>query len=482
MAQALNVRRDVWALTREDPWHPTIQWYARGVRALQGITDEADPRSWIHLANIHGTVTPRMQWPSGIGKHTWNACQHGSWFFLPWHRIYLHHCEKILRAAIVDLGGPGDWALPFWHYDPDDAETLTLPLAFRDRRFDDGPNPLFVARRNPSVNAGDPIPEEDVETEDWSDRFTSRSFTVPTFGGPRTGWTHAGPAFGQLEIEPHGMVHVDVGGSSGLMSAFETAAQDPIFWLHHANIDRLWEIWAGQPGHKNPSASRWRDAEFTFGRGQWETHLKVSDVIDPAADPLRYRYSDRAGRARPAVVMAREREPEDTELDDAVSDDADEVAPELVGASKLETTLGDVTTLSVSVGEPKRPQRGVRVRGGRGRRIYLTLENVTATGIGAGKYVVFVNLPQDADPSQHRDRRAGRISTFGVAEESLSDEEHSGSGATYSFDITKIVELLKTEGEWDPDDVRVTILPRRTRGIEGDAAEVRIGRVGVYTE
>jgi hypothetical protein len=23
----------------------------------------------------------------------------------------------------------------------------------------------------------------------------------------------------------------------------ETAAQDPIFWLHHANIDRLWERW-----------------------------------------------------------------------------------------------------------------------------------------------------------------------------------------------------------------------------------------------
>ena len=30
------------------------------------------------------------------------------------------------------------------------------------------------------------------------------------------------------------------------MGAFETAGLDPLFWLHHANIDRLWEVWLNQ--------------------------------------------------------------------------------------------------------------------------------------------------------------------------------------------------------------------------------------------
>ncbi len=58
---------------------------------------------------------------------------------------------------------------------------------------------------------------------------------------------------GFLEHSPHDNVHGDIGGAlnnvfnnrlaQGLMSNPCTAALDPIFWLHHANIDRLWEVW-----------------------------------------------------------------------------------------------------------------------------------------------------------------------------------------------------------------------------------------------
>jgi tyrosinase len=41
------------------------------------------------------------------------------------------------------------------------------------------------------------------------------------------------------------------------MSGFNTAARDPIFWLHHANIDRLWEAWLALEDHANPTGSRW---------------------------------------------------------------------------------------------------------------------------------------------------------------------------------------------------------------------------------
>jgi tyrosinase len=92
-------RRDVWELSEQDPWHEIIWWYARAVTAMQGKdgTDFSDPTSWRHLAAIHGIRIPRSSWPRGA---TWRECQHSSWFFLPWHRIYLHY----FLAALAVLG------------------------------------------------------------------------------------------------------------------------------------------------------------------------------------------------------------------------------------------------------------------------------------------------------------------------------------------------------------------------------------------
>jgi tyrosinase len=119
-------RRDIWELSEQDPWHPIIEWYARAVAAMQARdgTDFSDPTSWRYLANIHGVdlrELPLSSWPRGA---TWNECQHNSWFFLPWHRIYLHYFEQIVRQTIVNLGGPDDWALPYWDYSDPDRENV----------------------------------------------------------------------------------------------------------------------------------------------------------------------------------------------------------------------------------------------------------------------------------------------------------------------------------------------------------------------
>jgi tyrosinase len=163
----------------------------------------------------------------------------------------------------------------------------------------------------------------------------------------------------------------------------------------------------------------------------------------------------------------------------------EEAPPELVGATDAPVPLEDApTTVGVRVGEPAGPAADAAPgRRRRRRRTYLTLENVTGTTLGAGKYAVYVNLPDGADREERKARRAGRMSTFGVVEESRSDDEHSGSGITFSFDITDIVKRLEASGEWDASNVRVTIEPRKRR--EGDAAPgggVQVGRVGVYVE
>ena len=155
-------RRDVWELSEEDPWHPIIEWYARAVTAMQGRDGMAsppedfvpsDPTSWRYLAAIHDSfILDKSLWPQGA---TWNECQHFTWFFLPWHRIYLHYFESVVRQTITDLGGPDDWSLPYWDYsDPNKPDVRRLPPAFREPRIPsrDDPNPLFVTQRDPAIN------------------------------------------------------------------------------------------------------------------------------------------------------------------------------------------------------------------------------------------------------------------------------------------------------------------------------------------
>lgn len=53
----------------------------------------------------------------------------------------------------------------------------------------------------------------------------------------------------------------------GLMSSPVTAGLDPIFWLHHANIDRLWEVWRrGAASHVDPTIAKWADGPASLGR------------------------------------------------------------------------------------------------------------------------------------------------------------------------------------------------------------------------
>jgi hypothetical protein len=193
-----------------------------------------------------------------VRRTYWDQCQHQTWYFLPWHRMYLGYFERMLRAAIVAAGGPEDWALPYWDYSKS-AEQRLLPTPFRNPTLEDGSrNPLYVEARNPLANAGEQIlDEEDVRLDalDVASFFVPSDETGTSFAGPQTPSQHFGQlGSGALESAPHNLVHVQVGLPDGWMLDPSLAALDPIFWLHHANIDRLWEVWLQRAGHANTTA------------------------------------------------------------------------------------------------------------------------------------------------------------------------------------------------------------------------------------
>jgi polyphenol oxidase len=147
-------------------------------------------------------------------------------------------------------------------------------------------NPLYDLLR--SARPGSRIPVDVV-----SARVMSLTMNAPTnslFMGSRNGST------GAMENQPHGPVHVWTGDTTmrngrNDMGVLSTAAQDPVFFSHHGNIDRLWSVWLGlSPQHQNFTDQAWLSHgwEFYDENSVW-TRIAVSDVIDPV-NTLRCAY------------------------------------------------------------------------------------------------------------------------------------------------------------------------------------------------
>jgi tyrosinase len=88
-----------------------------------------------------------------------------------------------------------------------------------------------------------------------------------------------------LDQNPHFFTHFALGGD---MAEFSTVGGDPMFYLHHANIDRLWESW-NRLGNTNPTDPKYLDRKFAYGdRSGKRVDLPVSSSDRTAQ--LGYQY------------------------------------------------------------------------------------------------------------------------------------------------------------------------------------------------
>lgn len=69
---------------------------------------------------------------------------------------------------------------------------------------------------------------------------TTGEFALAGFNSAESETHHMSAGSSTLEGQPHNQVHNNIGGiMPTLLSSI-----DPIFFMHHCNIDRLWEVWA----------------------------------------------------------------------------------------------------------------------------------------------------------------------------------------------------------------------------------------------
>jgi tyrosinase len=249
----------------------------------------------VNQLRANGRYNAYVQQHQGAGTHG-----HQGPAFFPWHREYLLRFEQDLQAIDPNV------SVPYWDWTSDNLNTAgTESFIWRDD-FMGGPGQ----------------PGTGLVTTGPFAAWGLRRSAFNIFAFPGTGGTIAAhmassdyTEFRRIE-SPHGAAHTWVGGFVGNPTI---APRDPVFWLIHANVDRLWSEWisqhssiagfqpfrpisGGPQGHNlNDTMWPWNGLTSPFGVFPWTVtpeyvrpadllnhrdHGYYYDTIDPECRPV----------------------------------------------------------------------------------------------------------------------------------------------------------------------------------------------------
>ncbi len=436
-AQSFFTRSDIGTLSATSS---TVVAYKTAIAAMKALPD-TNPLSWTYQAAIHGTSLTGAQ-------PAWNTCEHGTYFFFSWHRMYVWYFERIVRK----LSGNSSWALPYWNYGS--TKQRRLPTVFRSPA--DVSNPLYVSNRGSGWNAG-------TSSLNASAVDTAIALAVVPFNNFSS----------SLEGTPHAAVHVSIGG---WMGSVPTSAQDPIFWLHHCNIDRLWNIWLAQGGGRTDplSDTPWTTTKFTFfdENGQ-QVQLTGCEILR-AQEQLNYVY-----QTEPTQVKL--------SCQTAISPMQSESKEVLLTRSQESVVTLPPQSDPVSITVDVRPVREQLLRVMSEGRTNLTLDltNIEADRQPDVYYEVYVGIPKGANPEFNSPSYVGNIALFGQGIRSGQHGEFRP--VNLSFNINRAVSAFLKRNDSE-EQLGVLFVPRGASTQENTAiaarssATIRIGGVAISSE
>lgn len=233
-----------------------------------------------------------------VQSHVENADQgHRGAYFLPWHRQMIYEYEQELKAIDPSV------SIPYW-----DWSTVNTDFK-RDSR---------LWNRYGGARTFQPIPN--APFRNWNTRVPNQHNILRGFN---TGDDHAEnvwfvdrgnldvliadteqsfATFGEYLEGVHNTPHVAIGGERGDMNNFFSSPNDPVFYSHHAFIDKVWRDWqlAGA-GNKFGGLHFNRPASLDTALNPWGR--TVRQILEGISDCVTYQESpDRPPRATPVTA------------------------------------------------------------------------------------------------------------------------------------------------------------------------------------
>ncbi len=237
--QQLMVRKSIYSLSPDE--------VNRLVNAINTMRADGEYQDFVnrHIQSMMTETPPNDPTTDRNVAHRGPA-------FLPWHRAFIYEFEERLRAIDPSV------TLPYW---PFEQETPgTLPRVFSAAYFGSDGNPAQNDRvtdgpfaswgiirriaRDPETGQTRLPGTTDVTSLMQNTLYDSPNYDERSAGfvTQAEGWIGNNSPWGF-----HNWVHGYIGGDMGTMDS----ANDPIFFLVHANVDRLWWQWEQQNGITN---------------------------------------------------------------------------------------------------------------------------------------------------------------------------------------------------------------------------------------
>jgi hypothetical protein len=256
-------RRPLWSELLRDPNAAKAMCVdlKRGYSELlhRSAADPMDPTGLLHQTWMHDFYCSG-QWPGGD--------LHTTWMFLPWHRAFIFFHERMLAAAI----DKPDFRLPIWDWD-----CMTgIPRFYTDVL---GLPSFLTGRYGRQPNAK--VDLDQCALEAW---LLSQSFT------DFCGSDKKNEAM-RCQGGPHTVIHTNV--VQGAMGHSMTSAADPVFYSHHANVDRFWSHWLDFYGPHEANFERpaqWLDSPmYLYDEQRQLVQFSPGDILDETS--LGYYYA-----------------------------------------------------------------------------------------------------------------------------------------------------------------------------------------------
>jgi hypothetical protein len=253
----MNIRKNIYSLSDQQ-----LQDFKDALNAIK-----ADGTYDTFIERHHHSMMTATPWGGEIPDTNTRNVAHRGPAFLPWHRYFCRELELVLQTKRPNV------TLPYWNWsadagNPAGAALWNTNLALRIYIGGDGAGPGGTVDTGPFAGwtaliedamgnlvprpggilrdlgaaAGVPSFPSAAQVDDAVQNLTVydtdpwRTSSTGSFRNRLEGWrTSPGESGSQL----HNRIHLWVGGDMGP----GTSPNDPVFFLHHCNVDRIWALW-----------------------------------------------------------------------------------------------------------------------------------------------------------------------------------------------------------------------------------------------